>query len=215
MDDDLSLDETEARVLGVLAEKSLTTPDQYPLTVNAATAGCNQKSNREPVMDLAESRVQHALETLMVRGYVGLVHASGGRTDRYRHNLEPHLGVDARQLALLTVMLLRGPQTTGELRTRTARMSEFDDAAAVEASLAPLIERQLVRRLPPAAGSRSARFAQLLSPDERADAAPSPRAEAQTAPSAAPNLASRVEALEGEVAALRAELARLREQLGD
>lgn len=215
MDDSLALDPIEARVLGALAEKGLTTPDQYPLTVNAATAACNQKSNREPVMDLAESQVQHALETLMVRGYVGLVHASGGRTDRYRHNLEPHLSIDAAQLALLTVMLLRGPQTTGELRTRCARMHEFADAAAVEAALAPMVERALARRLPPAAGSRSARFAQLLSPDEGADAAPAERAEAQTAPSAAPNLASRVEALEGEVAELRAELAKLREQLGD
>ncbi|MCB9903044.1 MAG: DUF480 domain-containing protein [Planctomycetes bacterium] len=214
MDEDLHLDEIEARVLGVLVEKQLTTPDQYPLTVNAATSGCNQKSNREPVMDLAESQVQHSLEKLMVRGYVGLVHAAGGRTDRYRHNLAEHLQLSQQQLALLAVMLLRGPQTAGELKTRCARMFEFDSPAAVDPVAGSLIEAGYAVRLAPAPGSRAARYAQLLSPDSHAHEA------AQTAPASppqaggAPSLAQRLSDLESEVAELRTELQRLTDQLG-
>jgi uncharacterized protein len=220
MDEDLHLDEVEARVLGVLVEKQLTTPDQYPLTVNATTSGCNQKSNRDPVMDLAESQVQHSLEKLMVRGYAGLVHAAGGRTDRYRHNLAEHLKLSQPQLALLAVMLLRGPQTAGELKTRCARMADFESPTAIDEAAAPMIERGLAARLAPAPGSRAARYAQLLSPESHPHdtAAPTPAAPNAPAPAApspgAPNLAQRVTELEAQVAELRTELARLTEQLG-
>lgn len=218
MDEELQLDEVEARVLGVLVEKQLTTPDQYPLTVNAATSGCNQKSNREPVMDLAESQVQHSLEKLMVRGYAGLVHAAGGRTDRYRHNLAEHLKLNQPQLALLAVLLLRGPQTAGELKTRCARMADFDSPTAVDEAATTMIERGFVARLAPAPGSRAARYAQLLSPDSHphdSTSAATPSTPSTVPPSAgAPSLAQRVTDLEAQVAELRTELQRLTDQLG-
>lgn len=218
MDEELQLDEVEARVLGVLVEKQLTTPDQYPLTVNAATSGCNQKSNRDPVMDLAESQVQHSLEKLMVRGYVGLVHAAGGRTDRYRHNLAEHLKLSQPQLALLAVMLLRGPQTAGELKTRCARMADFDSPTSVDEAAAPMIERGFAARLAPAPGSRAARYAQLLSPDSHphdSTSSATPSAPLSSTPSAgSPSLAQRVSDLEAQVAELRTELQRLTDQLG-
>jgi len=218
MDEDLQLDEVEARVLGVLVEKQLTTPDQYPLTVNATTSGCNQKSNRDPVMDIAESQVQHSLEKLMVRGYAGLVHSAGGRTDRYRHNLAEHLKLNKPQLALLAVMLLRGPQTAGELKTRCARMVDFESPSAIDEAAAPMIERGFAARLAPAPGSRAARYAQLLSPSSHPqDSAPTAASAAPAAsPQAAgaPSLTQRVSDLEAQVTELRTELARLTEQLG-
>ena len=214
MNEELILDAVEARVIGVLVEKSLTTPDQYPLTVNAATSGCNQKSNRNPVLDLADSQVQGALEKLMVRGYAGLVHAAGGRTDRYRHNLGEHLSIDKRQLALMATLLLRGPQTRGELRTHSQRMAKFDDQGAVADASQDLLQGGLIKRISPARGSRSERFVQLLSPDlHPLDEAPASATPSPESP-ATPGLAQRVTNLEETVRTLTEQLRDLKEQLG-
>jgi len=216
MDELLLLGAHEARVLGVLIEKSLTTPDQYPLSLNAVTAGCNQKSNRDPVLALGESEVRSALEKLFVRHYAGHVHPAGGRVEKYRHNAAERLGCGTPQIAILAELLMRGPQTQGELRTRASRMHPFGSLAELDDALAPMIERGLVARHSPAPGSRAERYLQLVSPDLHALEAPAAVAAAAHAPPApSPGLAGRVDALETEVATLRRRFARLAEQLGE
>jgi uncharacterized protein YceH (UPF0502 family) len=167
------LEPTEARILGVLVEKALTTPDQYPLSLNAATNGANQRSNRDPVLDLLEGDVYAALQSLMRKGLVGASHPAGGRVEKFRHNGEALLGVDTPQLAVLAELWMRGPQMPGELRARASRMTPIESLPALMAILAPLTERGLVRRLPAQPGARAERYAQTLSPDAHPiDAAP-------------------------------------------
>ena len=167
----------EGRVIGSLIEKQLTTPQQYPLTLNALVGACNQSSNRDPVVSYDEHLVQTALASLRNAELIGLVYPSHGRSvTRYRHVLTERLGLDERELALLAVLLLRGPQTAGELRARSERMARFDGIDAVDADLVRLSEKAepLVIRQPRRPGQKEERWAQLLvtaSPAPAADEA--------------------------------------------
>src|SRR5665213_2266555 len=161
----------EARVIGCLLEKEVTTPDQYPLSLNALTNACNQKTNREPVLELSEADVQQSVDSLMKKYMVSDKSAGyGGRVTKYKHrfcNTEfGSLKFSAQELGIICVLLLRGPQTPGELRARSARLCEFADAAAVEAALKALLSREdgpFIARLPRAAGARESRYAHLFS----------------------------------------------------
>ena len=155
----------EVRVLGCLVEKQLTTPQQYPLTLNALTLACNQTSNRDPVADYGEAAVEDAVTSVKTLGLVSFVHPSHGRSAlRYRHMLEEAWGLDRRPLALLGVLMLRGPQTPGELRARTERMVQFADTAEVESDLDALSARTepLVTRLRRAPGQKEDRYTHLV-----------------------------------------------------
>jgi uncharacterized protein YceH (UPF0502 family) len=206
----IELSATEARVIGCLIEKEITTPDQYPLSLNALANACNQKTNRDPVLELRESEVQEALDSLMKKYLVSDKSAGyGGRVTKYKHrfcNTEfGSLKFSAQELGIICVMLLRGPQTPGELRSRTNRLCEFSDAEQVEATLKTLMSREdgpFIARLPRAPGARESRYGHLFS-----GALPSAPETADEGPQAAPAasaLESRVGALELEVAQLRA-----------
>jgi uncharacterized protein YceH (UPF0502 family) len=161
----------EARVIGCLIEKEITTPDQYPLSLNALTNACNQKTNRDPVLELSEAVVQQAVDSLMKKYLVSDKSAGyGGRVTKYKHrfcNTEfGSLKFSAQELGIICVLLLRGPQTPGELRARTNRLCEFTDADQVEATLKNLMAREdgpFIARLPRAAGARESRYAHLFS----------------------------------------------------
>jgi uncharacterized protein YceH (UPF0502 family) len=202
----------EQRVLGCLLEKQRATPDQYPLSLNALRLACNQATNRDPVLDLDEEQVRAALHGLGRRRLTRLASGHGSRASKYRHLLDEALAVDAADQAVLAVLLLRGAQTPGELKGRTERLHGFGDLAAVEATLASLVERGLVARLERRPGQKEVRFTHLLGEDAEAEAA----APAPAAPAAreAGGLAGRVDALEVAVAELRAELRALRGELG-
>jgi uncharacterized protein YceH (UPF0502 family) len=194
----------ETRVLGTLLEKQHTVPDTYPLSLNALVAGCNQKSSRNPVMETTEAEVLATLDRLKALNLV--IETSGSRVTRYSHNLERVLQVPSQSAALLTALMLRGPQTPGELRTNTERLHRFADLSAVQGFLDELAARPdgaLVVQLPRLPGARENRWAHLLSGTPKVEAA----ADAQVA--AQNDLAARVARLEGEVEALKAELARL------
>jgi uncharacterized protein YceH (UPF0502 family) len=202
------LNDVEVRVLGCLIEKELSTPEYYPLTLNALTSACNQKSNRDPVFSVEEHDVVRALDALRFK-QLALASAEGGRVPKYRHALAEKLRLSPAELALLGELLLRGPQTVGELRTRAERMHSFVDLAAVEESLRELDERNLVARLPRQPGQKEARFGHLFSgePNPAAvEVTPSP--EAARLRVMAEN--ERIVRLEGEVAELRTEVAELR-----
>lgn len=201
------------RALGALVEKEFTTPDNYPLSLNALTAACNQASNRDPVMQLAEPEVAAALQELIHRALAREVHRSDSRVKRYRHLLGDTLHLHATELAALCVLLLRGPQTPGEIRTRTARMVEFVDLSHVEITLQSLISLStpLVRQLPRLPGQKELRYAHLFAGEPqlpRQPAAP----EAPSSDEAAPAEPGRVDALERDLAEVRSELAELRAQ---
>jgi uncharacterized protein len=189
----------ETRVLGVLVEKERTVPDSYPLTLNALTNGCNQRSSRSPVMDAAEAEVQATVDHLKSLSLV--METSGGRVMRYAHNVGRVLQIPPQSVALLAVLFLRGPQTPGELRINSERMHKFGDLLAVQAFLEELAERPagaLVRELPRQPGARENRWAHLLSGEVAAEAAAAPEADSIAA---------------GDVAALRAEVAELRRSI--
>lgn len=205
---DTTLNEMEVRVLGSLIEKELATPEYYPLTLNALVNACNQKSNREPVLNLAEDEVVRALDTLRFK-QLAVVSADGGRVTKYRHLLAEQLRLSPAELAVLAELLLRGAQTVGELRSRAERMHSFADLAAVEAVLEELAGRNLVTRLPRQPGRKESRYAQLFAgepviPPEQL----SPPPDGARFRVMAEN--ERVAQLEEEVAALRAEVAGLR-----
>ena len=204
---DSPLDAVGVRVLGSLIEKGITTPDYYPLTVNALTAACNQTSNRDPVLALDDAAVSQGIEDLRRRSLVSEVHRSDSRAKRYRHLLSESLKLHPGEIAVLGVLLLRGAQTAGEIRTRTARLFEFPDVALVEITLHSLmtLSEPLVAQLPRRAGQKEVRYAHLLSGEPRAEA-PQPAAAED------PVETSRLEALEHEVASLRAELSEVRAQ---
>jgi len=211
----IELSREEARVIGCLIEKEITTPDQYPLSLNALTNACNQKSNRDPVMALDEPSVQHIVDTLARRHFVMEKSGFGSRVPKFQHrfcNSEyGTLKFSPQELAIVCELLLRGPQTPGELRTRASRMAAFTDTDAVEAALASLAERAdgpFIVRLPREPGRRDARYAHLFSGAVAAAALVMP-AETESAP-AAP---SRLERLEQEVRELRAELAAIKARL--
>ena len=193
----------EARVLGVLIEKAKITPDAYPLTVNSLTAGCNQKTSRDPVMDLAEAEVQATLEELRGRTLIMESYGASGRVLRYAHNFAKVYGLPGAAVDLLAVLILRGPQTGSELRANCERLHHFADASAVEGYLEELAGREsgaLALKLPRQPGSREQRWAHLLC-GEAAIVIP-----AAAAPGAASALEERVARLEQEVAELRAAL---------
>jgi uncharacterized protein YceH (UPF0502 family) len=207
------LNEVECRILGSLVEKEATTPEYYPLSLNALLNACNQKSNREPVMNLDEAAVRNALHSLDGQSLVRSVSASDSRVTKYEHRLQEAFNFYRHEIAILCVLLLRGPQTPGELRTRTERMHSFDDLGAVQSSLQHLMKREppLVKVLPRQPGTKEARYAHLLSGDvEALEARPDVVTAAPTAISAD---AGRMTHLEEEVAALRKEVADLKQQL--
>ncbi len=202
----------EARVIGCLIEKEITTPDQYPLSLNALTNACNQKTNREPVLELSEATVQQAVDSLMRKYMVSDKSAGyGGRVTKYKHrfcNTEfGSLKFSKQELGILCVLLLRGPQTPGELRARTNRLCEFTDADQVEATLRNLMTREdgpFVARLPRAAGARESRYAHLFSGNIESVEETAPLEEPSVA--GAPTLSQRVADLEESVRRLRLEL---------
>lgn len=200
----------EARVLGCLMEKQRTTPDQYPLTLNALVTACNQKTSRHPVMKLTPGDVGHTVGQLRDRG---LIHASfSGRTERYDHKMVGTFMLDRREQALLCVLMLRGPQTPGELRTHVGRMADFAELSQVHETLDALAHRNppLVRELPRQAGMREQRFAHLLCGEPAVEDITRP---ARASAAAAPVDEDRLTRLEAEVAALREELDALKAEL--
>ena len=215
------LNEHEARILGVLIEKDLTTPEQYPLSLNAATNGANQKSNRDPVVSYLEAEVVVSLQGLTIKGLAGRVQGSGSRVEKYRHNGRERLGLDEPGLAIVAELLMRGAQAPGELRARASRMSPLASLEDLERHLEGLAAQGLVQRLAPAPGSRSERWAQCLaSHPETASAVQAPegavpRPSASPRPAVATNdLPARVTALEAAVAELGSQLRRLAGELG-
>ncbi|HEY5102972.1 MAG TPA: DUF480 domain-containing protein [Steroidobacteraceae bacterium] len=212
----IELSAAEARVVGCLIEKQITTPDQYPLSLNALTNACNQKSNRDPLLALDEPTVQHLVDALARRHFVMEKSGFGSRVPKYQHrfcNSEyGTLKFSAQELAIVCELLLRGPQTPGELRTRASRMAPLADPAVVDATLEALATRAdgpFVARLPREPGRRDSRYAHLFS-GEIASTAPLP--EAHDAPAAAGP--SRIERLEQEVRQMRAELDAIKARLG-
>ncbi|MCK6555123.1 YceH family protein [Candidatus Binatia bacterium] len=207
---DSPLDPLEARLFGVLIEKSLTTPDQYPLSVNAATNGANQKANRDPVLTLEMPDVEDALERLVRRALARKVYPGNSRVEKFCHSGKDALGLDAAGLAVIAELLMRGPQSPGELRVRAGRMVSIESLDRLATILSMLIDRSFVRRLAPLPGSRAERYVQLLSPDlHPLDPSPGAYAAAALAPSADNDLAARVTALEAEVQRLRAAVEQL------
>ena len=207
----IQLTEVECRVLGALVEKEITTPEYYPLSLNALVNACNQKSNREPIMNLDESAVRQALHSLDGQSLVRSVSASDSRVTKYEHRLQEAFNFYRHEIAILCVLLLRGPQTPGELRTRAERMHPFEDLSAVQSSHQHLMKREpsLVKILPRQPGTKEARYAHLLSGDvESFDA----KLENEPAPNPLSLDAARVAHLEVEIAALRKEIADLKQQ---
>jgi len=199
----------EARVIGCLLEKQVTTPDQYPLSLNAITLACNQKTNREPVMDLSESEVQQILDLLLRKHFLRTLSGFGNRVVKYEHrfcNSEfGQLKLSPAELAVIATLLLRGAQTPGELRTRTNRMHEFSDVSEVEDVLQQLTVREdgpFVVRLPREPGKRESRFMHLFS--GQIEEAP-----AEIEPATGAELSERMAVLEAEVAELKQQLAQL------
>ncbi|MGB7925260.1 MAG: DUF480 domain-containing protein [Pyrinomonadaceae bacterium] len=217
---DAIMNETEARVIGSLIEKQVTTPEYYPLTLKALTNACNQTSNRDPVVAYDEKEVARALESLREKNLAYVFYGSDSRVPKYKQMMSDIFRLTPQELAVMCVLVLRGAQTVGELRGRTNRLYEFADLAEVEATLESLIARDdpaLVARLPRAAGQKEARYAHLLSgeavvPEQPAAATPL-RAEPVMREVRAEN--ERVARLEAEVETLRREVAELRQQFDD
>jgi uncharacterized protein YceH (UPF0502 family) len=216
-------DAVEIRVVACLVEKQRTTPDQYPLTLNALRLACNQSTNRDPVVDYDEATIRSALDRLGRRKWTTLASWSTARSVKYKHLLDQALGLSDPQLALVTTLMLRGPQTPGELRQRSERIHRFASGEELEATLAELVERELAVALPRRPGERGQRYAHRLAdaeaeggeerPAHPAAEGPAPRAAEAPAPPA-DGLAARLERLESEVAALRDQLHALRDELG-
>jgi uncharacterized protein YceH (UPF0502 family) len=210
------LTDVEVRVIGSLIEKELTTPDYYPLSLNALTTACNQTSNRDPVVHYDENTVAGAIESLRKRSLVRVVQQSGSRVFKYRHLVNETLGLVTRQTAVLSVLMLRGPQTLGELKTRTARLAEFESLDDVETVLEQLIARQpspLAARLTRRPGQKEIRYAHLLAGEVTYEGTDDEPAGAGLTREGAPRAADRVAALEQAVEELRREVADLRGQL--
>lgn len=210
---DLLLNEVEARVLGALIEKEITTPDYYPLSLNALANACNQKSNREPVMELGEDTLRQALHSLDEIGLVQMQHGSDSRVPKFEHRMQEVFNFGRRETALLCVLLLRGPQTPGELRGRTERLYKFEELADVQSTLQRLMQREpaLVKVLPRQPGTKEARYMHLFS----GDASPSEQA-IETSAGATPfNEAARIAVLEEQMARLQQEVTELRQQLSE
>jgi uncharacterized protein YceH (UPF0502 family) len=214
-------DAVEIRVVGCLVEKQRTTPDAYPLSLNALRLACNQSTNRDPVVSYDEATVVEALRRLALRGWTRLASGAGSRARKYRHLLPEALGVDDGELALLAVLMLRGPQTPGELKGRSERLHGFDGLPGVQETLERLVARGLVVRQPRRPGQKEERFEQVLD-GEASEEAPAPAEEtAAESPAAAASASpdapqeDRLDRIERELESLREELAKLREALGE
>jgi uncharacterized protein YceH (UPF0502 family) len=233
------LEQNEIRVLGALLEKQRTTPDAYPLSLNALRAACNQSTNRDPVVDYDEATIRDALHRLSRRRWARLASGPGSRAAKYRQLFDEAEGLGPPEIALLTVLMLRGPQTPGELRQRTERMYEFPDFDGLHRVLDALMEREMVVRLTRRPGQKEERYAHLFAGDEADEpAAAAPTAPVMRAPVPAPAVApspaappplspglerveraleeqrAEVAALRTQVDELRAEVAALRAELG-
>ncbi len=202
---DLILHPAEARVIGALIEKEITTPEYYPLSLNALVNACNQKSNRDPVVSFDEDTVQEAIDTLRDKRLASVITGTGSRVPKYAHRFSETLNLGRREIAILCELLVRGPQTLGELRTRTERLHKFDDLSEVES----VIERmpEMVVKLPRRPAEKESRYAHLFSGSVDVQEAvgempPAPRQD-------------RIAALEAELALVRDELQRLKEQFAE
>jgi uncharacterized protein len=207
------LTDNEARVLGSLVEKEITTPDYYPLSLNALINACNQKSNRDPVMSLNEEAVRQALHSLNEKGLAGTGSSAGdSRVPKYEHRMQEGFNFTRRETAIMCVLMLRGPQTPGELRGRTERLQRFEDLTDVQSTLQKLMTREepLVKMLPRQPGTKESRYAHLLCGQKPEWDAPAPPVEAR-AESFGDN--ERIARLEEEIAALHKEVADLREEV--
>jgi uncharacterized protein YceH (UPF0502 family) len=209
----LNLTPVEARILGCLLEKERTVPESYPLSLNALISACNQTTNREPVTAYDQKTVEDGLFTLRDKKLATVIFGSGSRVQKYRHNLPEHFELDRRDVAVLCVLLLRGPQTAGELRSRTERIFHFAAMEELEACLESLVrgDSPLIKLLPQQPGQKERRYVHLFSPEPeggwQTGAADSP-----SRPAPEPG---RLETLEAEVAALRGEIATLQAQFAD
>jgi uncharacterized protein YceH (UPF0502 family) len=221
----LELDPVEARILGVLIEKETTTPDQYPLTLNALSSGCNQRSNRDPVLELSDSDVAAGIERLRRKSLVGAAHASGSRTERYKHAAGTVWQLTPGELAVIAELLLRGAQMPGELRSRADRMSRFETLDLLATTLEGLRQKGFVQRLEPLPGARAPQWDQIVA--QRVTTSAGPAAASTSAPARTslaegalplaraaeprPPAPGAANPLEARVATLEAEVARLRE----
>lgn len=205
----MELNQIEQRIIGVLLEKEITTPDQYPLSLNSLTTGCNQKSNREPVLELSEAEVLDAVDGLIAKRIVVRDEAVSGRVDKYRHrfcNTEfGDLQFTEQQLAVVCVLLLRGPQTPGELRSRTNRLANFAQVSEVEQVLQDLQQQSLVQQLPRQPGKRESRYQHLFISSTEAEL---------VSAGAEPLVESDLNSLLEEVQQLKQELAKIKQHLG-
>lgn len=229
MSDIQPLEAAEARALGVLVEKSMTTPESYPLSLNALVNGCNQKSNRHPMMSYDSTSVEAAVRDLRMNRLAVEISSTSARVVKFAHKAGERLELDAAPLAVIAELLLRGPQTQGELRQRASRMSPIATLDELRALLDALMARGMVVRLAPAPGSRAPRYGQTLAPglhgDEEPDAAPpsrppaasssGPRPAAPSPPGAVPATPGSAAASSGDVAALSARVAELERQVAE
>ena len=208
------LDQVEIRVLGSLIEKEITTPDYYPLSLNALINACNQKSNRDPLMTLAEDAVRGALRSLKEKELAGPADTTDSRVTKYEHRLQEVFNFDRRETAILCELLLRGPQTPGELHSRAERMHPFDDLREVQSTLQRLMNREppLIMLLPRWSGTKEPRYSHLLSGIVEPPQANS-RAEEGITRSVTDS--ERITRLEGDLLALESEVAGLKQQLAD
>jgi uncharacterized protein YceH (UPF0502 family) len=195
-------DDVEIRVLGSLIEKQRTTPDAYPLSLNALRLACNQSTNREPVVEYDEATIRAALEQLSRRGWVRLASGPGSRAVKYRHLFDEAMGVSPAEIALVAVLMLRGPQTLGELKQRTERLFRFESLDEVATTLNGLVARELAARLPRRPGQKEERFAQLLGGEPAA-----------SIPDQAVRESDRLAALESRVARLEEDIGELQRTL--
>jgi hypothetical protein len=196
-------DPVEIRVLGCLIEKQRTTPDTYPLSLNSLRLACNQSTNRDPVVEYDEPTIRRALDSLSRRGWARLASGPGSRAVKFRHLFDEALGLDDSEISLLAVLMLRGPQTLGELKQRTERLHRFESTGDVDAVLSALAERELVDRWARRSGQKEDRYVQRLGVT----------AESAPPPAAAPVETDRLAELEAAVSELREELAALRAEL--
>jgi uncharacterized protein YceH (UPF0502 family) len=208
---DILLSDVETRVLGSLVEKELTTPEYYPLSLNALVNACNQKSNRDPVMSLEEAEVREALRTLDKKGLAGPADNMLSRVSKYEHRLQEAYNFTRHEIAVLSELLLRGPQTPGELRSRADRMHKFDDLGIVHSTLHKLMNREppLVKVLPRQPGTKEVRYAHLMSGDVEV---PLSDSAAGVAPTSSASSIERIARLEDQVEKLQSEFADLKQQ---